>query len=323
MFTPSTQPPTGNPGWKRVFKPDRLTLGLFFPIESFQGDMPTMKDQEQLARYAEEAGFASLAFRDVPMRDPSFGDSGQVFDVWTYLGYMTALTREIALLTAAVVLPLRHPIHTAKSAASVDQLSRGRLLLGVASGDRPVEFPAMGVDFESRGEIFREVVELLKIFWGHSFPRVRSRFGLVDGADVIPKPVAAQVPLLVTGHSQQDLAWIARNADAWMSYPRGLEVQEQVVHRWRSTVEAVLPGQYKPFVQSYFIDLVDNKNEPPTPIHLGHRLGRNALITHLRASRQIGVDHLIFNLKYGKRPAAEVLEELAQYVVPEFTARDQ
>jgi luciferase-type oxidoreductase len=323
MFAPSTQPPTGNPGWKRVFKPDRLTLGLFFPIEAFQGDMPTMKDQEKLAQRAEEAGFASLAFRDVPMRDPSFGDSGQVFDVWTYLGYMTALTREIALLTAAVVLPLRHPIHTAKSAASVDQLSKGRLLLGVASGDRPVEFPAMGVDFESRGEIFREVVELLKIFWGNSFPRVRSRFGLVDGADVIPKPVASHVPLLVTGHSQQDLAWIARNADAWMSYPRGLEVQEQVVRRWRSTVEAVLPGQYKPFVQSYFIDLVDNKNEPPTPIHLGHRLGRNALATHLRASRRIGVDHLILNLKYGKRPAAEVLEELAQYVLPEFNARDQ
>jgi luciferase-type oxidoreductase len=306
-----------------VFKPNKLTLGLFFPIEAFQGDMPTMKDQEQLAHRAEEAGFGSLAFRDVPMRDPSFGDSGQVFDVWTYLGYMTALTREIALLTAAVVLPLRHPIHTAKSAASVDQLSKGRLLLGVASGDRPVEFPAMGVDFESRGEIFREVMELLKIFWGHSFPRVRSRFGLVEGADVIPKPVASHVPLLVTGHSQQDLAWIARHADAWMSYPRGLEVQAQVVHRWRSTVEAVLPGQYKPFVQSYFIDLVDNPNEPPTPIHLGHRLGRNALMTHLRGSHRIGVDHLIFNLKYGKRPAAEVLEELAQYVLPEFTARDQ
>lgn len=322
MFTPNPQPPTGNPGWKRVFKPNKLTLGLFFPIEAFQGDMPTMKDQEQLAQRAEKAGFASLAFRDVPMRDPSFGDSGQVFDVWTYLGYMTALTREIALLTAAVVLPLRHPIHTAKSAASVDQLSKGRLLLGVASGDRPVEFPAFGVDFESRGEIFREVMELLKIFWGHSFPRVRSRFGVVDGADVIPKPVASHVPLLVTGHSQQDLAWIARHADAWMSYPRGLEVQAQVVQRWRSTVETVLPGQHKPFVQSYFIDLVDNPSEPPTPIHLGHRLGRNALMTHLRASRRIGVDHLIFNLKYGKRPAAEVLEELALYVVPEFTARD-
>jgi luciferase-type oxidoreductase len=320
MFEPSSQSPTANPGWRRVFRPENLTLGVFFPIEAFQGDTPSMNDQDALAIYAEQAGFASLAFRDVPLRDPSFGDSGQVFDVWTYLGYMTALTSQIALLTAAVVLPLRHPIHLAKAAASVDQLSKGRLLLGVASGDRPVEFPALGVDFETRDAAFREVMELLKIFWGHSFPRVRSRYGVLEGADVIPKPVASHVPLLVTGHSQQDLAWIAEHADAWMSYPRNIEVQEQIVHRWRSTVAAVLPGQYKPFVQSYFIDLVENKNEPPTPIHLGHRLGREALIRQLRASRHIGVDHLIFNLKYGKRPAAQVLEELAKYVLPEFPA---
>jgi luciferase-type oxidoreductase len=319
LFTPNTdRSPTSNPGWQRVFKPGKLTFGVFFPIEAFEGDTPTMKNQEALAKYAEESGFASLAFRDVPLRDPSFGDSGQVFDVWTYLGYITAQTRDIALLTAALVLPLRHPIHTAKAAASIDQLSRGRLLLGVASGDRPVEFPALGVNFETRGEAFREVMELLKIFWGNSFPRVRSRFGVLDGADVIPKPVASHVPMLVTGHSQQDLSWIAKHADGWMSYPRAIEVQEQVVHRWRSTVAAVLPGQSKPFVQSYFIDLVDNKNEPPTPIHLGNRLGRNALITHLRAAQHIGVDHLIFNLKYSKRPADDVLEELAKFVLPQF-----
>lgn len=318
LFTPNPQSPMDNRGWQRVFKPGKLTFGLFFPIEAFEGDQPKMANQEVLAKFAEQAGFASLAFRDVPLRDPSFGDSGQVFDVWTYLGYITALTSDIALLTAAVVLPLRHPIHIAKAAASIDQLSKGRLLLGVASGDRPVEFPALGVDFETRGEAFRQEIELMKLFWGNSFPRVRSQFGVLEGADLIPKPLASHVPLLVTGHSQQEMGWIAKNADAWMSYPRNIEVQEQIVHRWRSTVAAVLPGQYKPFVQSYFIDLVSNQNEPATPIHLGNRLGRNALIRHLRAARHIGVDHLIFNLKYGKRPANEVLEELAEYVLPEF-----
>ncbi len=52
--------------------------------------------------------------------------------------------------------------------------------------------------------------------------------------------------------------------------------------------------------------------------HLGQRLGRNALLMHLLASKRIGVDHLIFNLKYGKRPAEEVLQELAEFVLPEF-----
>lgn len=319
MFIPHpTCSPVGNAGYQRVFKPGKLTLGMFFPIEAFDGDMPTMQNQVALAQHAERARFASLAFRDVPLRDPHFGDSGQVFDVWPYLGYIAGQTQEIALLTAAVVLPLRHPIHIAKAAASVDQLSNGRLLLGVASGDRPVEFPAFDVDFDTRGAAFREEMELLKIYWGEYFPRVDSRFGHLAGADVIPKPVASHIPLLVTGHSQQDLAWIAEHADGWMTYPRSIAAQEQVIKRWRDTVTAVLPGQYKPLVQSYFIDLTDDPHASPTPIHLGHRLGRNALLAHLRVSRSIGVDHLIFNLKYGKRPAAEVLQELGEFVVPEF-----
>ena len=319
MFTPNTTlSPTSNAGYQRVFKPGNLTLGVFFPIEAFNGDMPTMQNQVALAQFAECAGFASLAFRDVPLRDPNFGDSGQVFDVWPYLGYIAGQTKEIALLTAAVILPLRHPIHTAKAAASVDQLSRGRLLLGVASGDRPVEFPAFGMDFEIRGQVFRENLELLKLYWSQYFPQVDSSFGYMANADVIPKPVASHVPLLVTGHSQQDLSWIAEHADGWMSYPRSIEAQEQVVRRWRDAVETISPGLRKPFTQSYFIDLVDEANEAAKPIHLGHRLGRNALLMHLHASKRIGVDHLIFNLKYGKRPAEEVLQELAEFVLPEF-----
>jgi luciferase-type oxidoreductase len=319
MYNPNpNQSPTGNRGWQRAFQRGKLTLGIMFPIEAFERDQPTMHNQVALAQFAEKAGFASLGFRDVPLRDPNFGDAGQVFDPWAYLGYMAAQTTEIALLTASIILPLRHPIHIAKAAASIDQLSNGRLLLGIATGDRMVEFPAFNVDFESRGVMFREEVELLKIYWSEFFPRVSSGFGHLQGADVIPKPVASHVPLLVTGHSQQDLGWIARNADGWMSYPRSIEAQEQIVQRWRDTVEAELPGQYKPFTQSYFIDLADNPNEAPTPIHLGHRLGRNALLVHLRASKRIGVDHLIFNVKYGKRPAGEVLQELAEFVLPEF-----
>jgi luciferase-type oxidoreductase len=319
MFTPNpNQSPTANRGWQRVFQRGKLTLGIMFPIEAFERDQPTMHNQVVLAQFAEKSGFASLAFRDVPLKDPNFGDVGQIFDPWAYLGYMAAQTSEIALLTASIILPLRHPIHIAKAAASIDRLSNGRLLMGVATGDRVVEFPAFNVDFESRGAMFREEIELLKIYWSEYFPQVSSSFGHLKAADVIPKPVASHVPLLVTGHSQQDLGWIARNADGWISYPRNIEAQAQVVQRWRDSVEAELLGQYKPFTQSYFIDLADSPNEAATPIHLGHRLGRNALLMHLRASKRIGVDHLIFNVKYGKRAADEVLQELAEFVLPEF-----
>jgi luciferase-type oxidoreductase len=149
-------------GFQRMFAPGRMTLGVFFPIEAFQGDQPAMRKQEQLAQRAEDLGFAALWFRDVPLRDPSFGDIGQVYDPWVYIGWIAAQTREIALVTGSLVITLRHPLHTAKASASVDRLSNTRLVLGIASGDRPVEFPAFGVDFEQRSALFRENLRVIR-----------------------------------------------------------------------------------------------------------------------------------------------------------------
>ena len=156
-----------------------------------------MRDQERLARRAEELGFAALWVRDVPLRDPTFGDIGQIYDPWVYLGWIAAQTRDIALATGSIVLPLRHPLHTAKAAASVDQLTQGRLVLGVASGDRPVEFPSFGVDFERRGSLFRENFRVIREVLADEFPVVRSSYGALSGtADLVPKPTGP-LPMLV------------------------------------------------------------------------------------------------------------------------------
>jgi luciferase-type oxidoreductase len=111
-------------GFRQMFAPGRMTLGVFFPIEAYEGDAPTMRDQERLARRADELGFAALWTRDVPLRDPSFGDLGQVYDPWVWLGWIAAQTRTIALATGSIILPLRHPLHTAKATASSTNSSR-------------------------------------------------------------------------------------------------------------------------------------------------------------------------------------------------------
>lgn len=316
MLTPNTSSPTANPGYLKAFKPDKLTFGLFQPIEAYTGDQPTMAGQVELAQYAEQHGFSSLLFRDVPLRDPTFGDNGQIYDVWTYLGYIAGQTKEIALLTGAIVLPLRHPLHTAKAAASIDQLSNGRLLLGVASGDRAIEFPAFGVDFETRGESFRNNLQILKAVWEKQYPTIESQYGMLSRADVIPKPVAARPPILITGFCQQNLEWVAANADGWITYPRNFESQAILVKQWRELTKNA--GVYKPISQSFMIDLTDDPNESPSTIHLGYRLGRNLLMRYLEGSQQIGIDHIMFNLKFGKRPAKEVLQELCEFVLPVF-----
>lgn len=314
-----TAPPSSSPGFRRMFVPGRMTLGVFFPIESYAGDEPSMLDQAALARLAESGGFAALWLRDVPLRDRSFGDTGQVYDPWVWLGYIAAQTQSIALATGAIVLPLRHVLHVAKAAASVDRLSGGRLVLGVATGDRPVEFPLFGRSFESRGEEFRSQVETLRRIWRED---LSTEDGLLarNRVDIVPKPFAGGVPLLVTGRSQQTLEWIAANADGWVTYPRPLPTQKDVAALWRSTTAVVAPDAFKPLAQSLYIDLDESPTALPVPIHLGYRLGRYGLCDLLRRLADFGVHHVVLNLKYGSRPAREVLDELATYITPLFPA---
>jgi luciferase-type oxidoreductase len=308
------------PGFRRMFAPDRLTVGLFFPLEAFQRDQPTMHDQDRLALRAEDLNFAALWTRDVPLRDPSFGDIGQVYDPWVWLGVIAARTRSIALATGSIVLPLRHPLHTAKAAASVDRLTGGRLVLGVASGDRPAEFPAFGVDWHRRDVLFRENWAVMRKVLTEEFPHVQSSYGLMMGTvDLVPKPVG-RIPMLVTGSSKQALEWIAANADGWITYPRPLDRQADLAARWRATAAEAAPGLFRPFAQSLYVDLAADPDAPPQPIHLGFRGGRKVLLGFLEGLRTAGVNHVALNLKYGVRSAGEVIEEIGGEVLPQLEA---
>jgi hypothetical protein len=73
-------------------------------------------------------------------------------------------------------------------------------------------------------------------------------------------------------------------------------------------------------VQSFYVDLAKDPQERPTPIHLGFRGGRDAVLQFLAALRAVGVNHVILNLKYGRRDAAEVLEEIGGEVLPKLAS---
>jgi luciferase-type oxidoreductase len=145
-----------HPGYRRLFAPQELTIGLIMPLETHpDSPAPTMADHASMAMRADKLGFAALWLRDVPFYDPTYGDVAQVFDPIAYIGYLAAVTHNITLGTAGIVLPLREPLILAKQIASLDHLSAGRMMLGISSGDRPAEYPLFGVDYDSRGDRFR------------------------------------------------------------------------------------------------------------------------------------------------------------------------
>ena len=308
-----------NRAYNAVFRPNRLSLALVVPIENYStSPVPTMANQIERIQQAEALGFSAVWLRDVPFNVPSFGDAGQVYDPFVYLGLLAGQTERIALGVASIVLPLRHPAHVAKAAASVEVLSGGRLLLGVASGDRPEEYPALGLPFETRGESFRASYDYIRRV-AEAEPVFENAFGnLRGGPDLLPKPSCGKLPLLITGSSRQTPDWIAQHGDGWMLYPRDTSTQAHIIRDWRTRIEA--DGRPdKPVMQPLYIDLTEDPEARPQRIHLGLRLGIRPLRQHLRSLEEIGVNHVALNLRFNQMDVATTLERLAEGLLPHFS----
>jgi luciferase-type oxidoreductase len=193
---------------------------------------------------------------------------------------------------------------TAKAAASVDALSVGRLILGVASGDRPVEYPLLGLDVETRGEAFREAVAYLRAAWQPGGLPVNGE--RIPTLDILPRPAQQTIPLVVAGQARQDDDWLAATMDGRFVYPGSIEKMAAQAARWRDATDG-----RGTFISAFHLDLLDAPDAPATPIRFGARVGRDGLIAHLTALADIGVDHLAINLRQPGRPPAEIIEELA------------
>ncbi|HVO27949.1 MAG TPA: LLM class F420-dependent oxidoreductase [Candidatus Margulisiibacteriota bacterium] len=149
-----------------------------------------------------------------PLTDPILG-------IVATLSYVAAITARIKLGSSVLVLPYRNPIVLAKELASLDVLSNGRLLLGIAAGWLQEEFDMLGVPFHERGRRTDESVTLLRALWTQERVTFRgSRFDLTEAA-FFPKPVQQpHPPIWIGGGSPAALRRVGRLGDGWMAVPR-------------------------------------------------------------------------------------------------------
>ncbi|MFV0565977.1 MAG: LLM class oxidoreductase [Flavobacteriaceae bacterium] len=308
-----------NKAFNTVFVPGKLSVGIGIPIENNRmNPIATMQNHLEKAVLAEQLGFKALWVRDIPFFVPSFGDAGQVYEPLSYLSFLAGRTNEIALGTASIALPLHHPANIAKAAATVDQLSGGRLLLGVASGDRPIEYPAMNLPHENRGELFRESFQYIREM-AKEYPKFSTKnYGTLDGSiDMLPKPCGTKIPMLVTGYSQQSVEWNAEHSDGWMNYPMGNYQQEMNIKQWRGIIAEQFKYN-KPYMQSLLIDLHPDDNFQPTPIPLGFRIGANYLIAYFNTMKEIGINHIGISLRFNTEDVTETMKKISQKILPHF-----
>lgn len=304
-----------NRAYEQVFVPGRLTVGLMTPMQGQPGALADLDLAQQQARLADALGFAALWTRDVPLMIPqgSANETAALDDPFLWLAALAAVTQDIVLASGAIVLPLRHPLHVAKAALTLDRISHGRLLLGVGSGDRPEEFARFGADLETRDLAFRE-------HWA----AVRAALepgpgaGAEEGQCRVLPPPQARIPMIAVGSARQSLQWIAEHADGWASYHREEDRQKGRIALWQMAQDQRSPGLRKPFIQSVQLDLLDDPAAPAEAIELGLRTGRHALAAYLERMRELGVAHILFNLHRGPRPVEDVLRELGEHILPQL-----
>ena len=138
------------------------------------------------------------------------------------MGILTAIaarTRTIKLGTGVMVLPLRNPTVTAKALGTLDVISKGRLILGVAAGWYAREFDAVGVPFKQRGRLFERNLDILTRLWTDDRVSLQvDEFNLRE-AVMRPRPVQQpRPPILIGGYVDAVLRRVATRGDGWLTY---------------------------------------------------------------------------------------------------------
>jgi luciferase-type oxidoreductase len=307
--------PPFNAAYRQTLLAGRLTLGLMTPVARANGAMADPEAERNIAALADRLGFAALWTRDVPVMVPQGEEIPVLDEPFVWLAMLAGATRRIALGTAAAVLPLRHPLHVAKAALSLNRLSQERFILGLGSGDREAEFAIFKQDIALRGDAFRERWNLVRSALSPE-PAERAALHEATGSHDLMAAPAERIGMLVVGSARQSLQWTAAHADGWATYHRDEARQQGRIGLWQTALRERAGSEAKPFIQSLQIDLLEDADAPAEPIELGLRTGRHALVAYLDRMEDAGVAHVLMNVVRGKRPALEVVDELGREVLP-------
>lgn len=196
------------------------------------------------------------------------------------LAYAAAVTSKIRLATGIFVVPLRNPITTAKSVASLDVLSNGRVIFGVGVGWFKEEFEIAGVgrNFDDRAPRTREYIEMMKALWTEADPVYEGRTCSIKGARFYPKPVQRpHPPIVVGGISELAMKRAVRYGDGWYAIARTIDEARSLISQLRQHQRSA-------------------HRERPVEITMSLRTGHPLTADEVRQLADFGVDRTLAGL---------------------------
>ena len=210
-----------------------MKVGLHVPQV---GPSATPEVAGSFARAAEAAGFDSLwvfdhivlareqgsAYPYSPDGRLGFNPQNDFLEPLTLLTYLSGVTSRIHLGTSVLVVPMRQPVQLAKTLATMDRLSGGRIILGAGVGWWREEFEVLGRPFEHRGARMAECLRLMQALWRDEWVDFRGEFYQCVDWTSNPKPIAGSVPTWLGGESAGQLRRAGRLADGWLATAKSL-----------------------------------------------------------------------------------------------------
>jgi probable F420-dependent oxidoreductase len=211
-----------------------MQLGVSAP---FRGPLAKPETIRRIAEKAEAWGYGYLTVSDhivipktVEAKYP-YSETGRFswldvggsdcMEQFTLMAWLAAATSKIRLLSSVIVIPHRNPLFMAKSIATMDVLSGGRIAVGVGAGWMREEFEALGLPpFEARGQVTNEYIDAMKAVWTQDAPSYDGEFVKFGNIGTDPRPVQdPHPPIWIGGESMPALRRVVSHGDGW--YPFG------------------------------------------------------------------------------------------------------
>jgi probable F420-dependent oxidoreductase len=207
-----------------------MKFGVFLPVS---GRAASRKTLMEAAQQAEALGYDSLWSADriiIPWeikttypysKEATFivPPERPFFDPLTCLAFLAGCTENITLGMSVMVLPYRHPLYWAKIATTIDQLSTGRLIMGIGVGWMEEEFAALNAPFKERGKVSDEQLQVIDRIWRDEHISFDGQYYRFKDIAFSPKPYQRpRIPIWVGGEGKLAQHRAGRYGDAWFPY---------------------------------------------------------------------------------------------------------
>lgn len=278
---------------------------------------------------AEELGFDSVWVMDHLFNNGYIRerlDDKPYYHPMATLSHISALTSRVQLGTSVLVLPYHNPVELAKYAATLDQMSGGRVVLGVGVGAMTPEFDALGIPMSQRGSLTNESMDIMRELWSNEDPRYSGDRWEFGDLKFSPKPVQSEggsphVPLWVGGASPGALRRAARRGNGW--HPSGMSAEEFAIGRQRVRELAESAGRNPDeLVMSARVEVEAHGGPSSERAADRSRLpgdDPDGMAAGIAAYRDAGVDHIVLALNTGDvGRLRELMQMIASDVIPRF-----